>query len=156
MATRQLLPETASRAQYIESLGYASTVTAALANQDLDTLLETIPWDPFVEPARAMAGAYGTGVNSEFLQGLKRELFDRFHVAQTVSGAGPSHALWYSLSEDENTRGKNGVGLIKPAAELVSSRLGALGHGVREVFLTKPSPKGATIHYSSKNQVNRR
>ena len=156
MATRQLLPDAVSRDQYIESLGYTSTVTAALANHDLNTLLETIPWDPFVEPARAAAGAYGKGVNPEFLLGMKRELFDRFHVAETVSGAGPSHALWYSLSEDENTRSKNGVGLIKPAIELVSTRLGTLGHSVREVFLTKPSPKGATIHYSSKNQLNRR
>ena len=70
--------------------------------------------------------------------------------AETISGAGPSHALWYSLSEDQNTRRKNSVGLIQPAIELVSTRLGALGHSVREVFITKPSSRGATIHYSPK------
>jgi len=147
-ATRKVLPDAVSREQYVESIGYASTVTAALANNDLDTVLETIPWDPFVEPARAAAGAYGNGVSPELLQSMKRELFDKFHVADTVSGAGPSHALWYRVSEDENTRKKNGVGLIKPAIELVSARLNALGYVVREVFITKPSPQGATVHYS--------
>jgi hypothetical protein len=87
---------------------------------------------------------------------MKRELFDKFHVAETVSGAGPSHALWYSLSEDENTCKKNGAGLIKPAIELVSARLGTLGYIVRDVFITKPSSEGATIHYSCRDQVNRR
>jgi homoserine kinase len=156
MATRQLLPDSASREKYVESIGYASTVTAALANHDLDTLLETIPWDPFVEPARAAAGAYGNGVTPEFLQSVKREMFDKFHVAETVSGAGPSHALWYSLSEDQKTRRKNGVGLIKPAVELITTQLGTLGHSVKEVFITKPSTKGATIHYSPKDQLDRR
>jgi homoserine kinase len=148
MINRQLLPNTTSREKYVESIGYASTVTAALASQNLNTLLETIPWDPFVEPARAAAGAYGKGVSPVFLQDLKRELFANFHVAETVSGAGPSHALWYSISEDRAKRATNGVGLIKPAIELISNRLGTLGHNVREVFITKPSSKGATVHHS--------
>jgi homoserine kinase len=156
MSNRQLLPNTTSREKYVESIGYASTVTAALANHDLDTLLETIPWDPFVEPARAAAGAYGNGVTPDFLHSLKSELFEKFHVAETVSGAGPSHALWYSLSEDQNKHEKTGVGLIKPAIEHLSGRLGILGHSVREVFITKPSCKGATVHPFPEGLLDRR
>jgi len=148
MINRQLLPNTTSRENYVESMGYASTITAALAGQDIDTLLETIPWDPFVEPARAAAGAYGNGVTPRFLQDLKHELFSKFHVAETMSGAGPSHALWYSISEDQAGRAANGVGLIKPAVDLISSRLATIGHSVRQVYITRPSAKGATIHNS--------
>jgi homoserine kinase len=154
-ATRELLPQTVSREQYVESMSYASRLTAALAKGDLNTLIETIPWDPVVEPARAAAGAYGSGVDAEFLQWEKRELLDKFHVAETISGAGPSHALWYCISEDQDRRKNDGVGLIKPAIELVSDRLRALGHNVKEVFITKPSSKGATILYSARSPRDR-
>jgi homoserine kinase len=153
-ATRELLPLTVSRGQYIESMSYASTRSAAFANGNMSALLETLPWDPVIEPARAAAGVYGKGVDADFLQQEKRLLIEKFHVAETISGAGPSRALWYSISEDRKRRRKDGVGLIRPAIGLVTERLGSLGHGVREIFTTKPSSKGATIMHSS--QLTRR
>jgi hypothetical protein len=47
-------------------------------------------------------------------------------------------------------RRTNSLGLIQPVIELVSTLLGTFGHSVREVFITKSSSKGATIHYSPK------
>jgi homoserine kinase len=144
-ATREILPFTVPREQYVESMSYASTISAAFANNDLETLLETLPWDPVVEPARAAAGVYGKGVDANFLREEKEILVKKFHTAETISGAGPSRALWYSISEDRKMRRKDRAGLIKPAIEIVSGRLGSLGHSVRKIFVTKPSSKGATV-----------
>ena len=72
-------------------------------------------------------------------------MLERFHVAETISGAGPSRALWYSITQDRRTRRKNKVGLIRPAIELVSNRLESVGHRVRTFTITRPTAKGATI-----------
>jgi len=72
-------------------------------------------------------------------------LLGKYHVAETISGAGPSRALWYSISEDHNRKRKNKVGVIQPAIALVTDRLRSVGYEVQEVFITKPSSRGATI-----------
>jgi len=72
-------------------------------------------------------------------------LLKEFHVAETISGAGPSRALWYSISESRRLRRKRHDSLVDSAIKRVSSRLRMLGHDVRHVFVTKPSVKGATI-----------
>jgi homoserine kinase len=149
-AAREVLPLMVPREHYVESMSFASRISAALAHGDLGALLETLPWDPVVEPARANAGVYGKGIDADFLQEEKKLLIDRFHVAETISGAGPSRALWYSISENRRKKAKDEEGLIKPAIELVSNRLGSLGHSVREIFITKPSSKGATIMHSNR------
>lgn len=149
-ATREVLPQTVPREHYVQSMSLASRISAAFANCDLNALIETLPWDPVVEPARAAAGVYGKGVDANFLKEEKRLLIEKFHVAETISGAGPSRALWYSISEDRKKRAKDKVGLIKPAIELVSNRLASQGHSVREIFITKPSSKGAMIMHSSR------
>lgn len=144
-ATRQLLPVAVPRRQYVQSMSYAARISVAFATGNVGAILETLPWDFVVEPARADGGAYGKGIGSKFLLEEKKLLLEKFHVAETISGAGPSRALWYSISEERKTRSTNKVGLIRPAINLVSERLKSLGYGVREVFLTKPSSKGATI-----------
>lgn len=144
-ATRQVLPETMSREQYVNCMGYVSKISAAFAANDVKVIIETLPWDPTFEPARADAGCYGKGVDARFLREEKEMLLKQFHVAETISGAGPSRALWYSLSENRHFRRKRQTGLIDTAIEEVSIGLRSLGHCVQEVFVTKPSIEGATI-----------
>ena len=144
-ATRQLLPAAVPIHAHIQSMGSIARVSAAFAMCDVNAILETLPWDDIVEPTRADGAVYGRGVDSRFLQDEKKMLFDRFHVAETISGAGPSRALWYSISEDRMQQRKNRTGLIQPAIALVSDRLESLNYKVRKVFLTRPSTKGAII-----------
>jgi homoserine kinase len=144
-ATRYLLPSAVPTSAHIRSMGYVARVSAAFAMCDVNAVLETLPWDEFVEPTRADGGVYGRGVDSRFLLDEKKMLFDRFHVAETISGAGPSRALWYSMSEEHKQQRKNKTGLIQPAIALVSDNLKSLGYEVRDVYLTRPSAKGATI-----------
>ena len=149
-ATRNSLPHTVSMKAHAESLGYAAKAAAAFAARDVNAIIDTLPWDPVVEPARANAGVYGKGISAEFLLEEKKLLLERFHVAETISGAGPSRALWYSITEDRRAKRKNKVGLIRPAIELVSNRLESLGHRVSTFTITKPTSKGATIVRSHK------
>jgi homoserine kinase len=144
-AARQLVPSQVKTSEHVRSMGHAARISAAFAKGDVQAILETLPWDAIVEPARADGGAYGRGVDSGFLLDEKKTLLEKFHVAETISGAGPSRALWYSISEDLKKRRKNKIGIIHPAIALVTYRLRSLGHEVLEVFLTRPSSKGATI-----------
>lgn len=144
-ATRQSLPETVSREQYVSCMGYISKISAAFVSCYVNAIIETLPWDPTFEPARAEAGCYGKGVNAQFLREEKKMLLKEFHVAETISGAGPSRALWYSISENRRLRRKRHESLIDSAIERVSTRLRLLGHDVQQVFVTKPSIEGATI-----------
>jgi homoserine kinase len=144
-AARQLVPSQVQRAEYVRSIGHAARVSAAFAKGDVRAILEALPWDTIVEPARADGGAYGKGIGSGFLLAEKKILLEKFHVAETISGAGPSRALWYSISEDIKRRRKDKMGTIEPAIALVTDRLRSLGHEVLEVFRTRPSSKGATI-----------
>jgi len=144
-AARQLVPNQIQTTDYVRTLGHAARMSAAFATRDLETILRSLPWDEIVEPARADREGYGKGVSSAFLFEEKKALFQKFHVAETISGAGPSRALWYSLSEDLKCKHKNKIGIIRPAIKLVTDRLTSLGHEVQQVFMTKPSPRGATI-----------
>ena len=144
-ATRQALPEAVSRVQYVNAMGYVSKISAAFAAHDIKGIIEALPWDPTFEPARADAGCYGKGVDAQFLREEKETLLKEFHVAETISGAGPSRALWYSLSEDRRFRRKKQTGPIDTAVQVVSTGLRSLGHDIREVFVTRPSIDGATI-----------
>jgi homoserine kinase len=144
-AARLFVPEQLQMVEHVQSIGRAARIAAAFANGDVNAILETVPWDGLVEPARANGGVYGKGVDSNFLLEEKKILLREFHVAETISGAGPSRALWYSISEDHKHRRKNRTGIIQPAIALVTDRLRTLGLEVREVFMTKPSSKGATF-----------
>jgi len=144
-AARNSLPPVVSMRTHTECMAYASKVSAAFAVRDVNAILETLSWDPVVEPARANAGVYGKGINADFLLDEKKLLLEKFHIAETVCGAGPSRALWYSISEDQKVKRKNKVGLIQPANELVSNRLESVGQKVHAFALTKPTAKGATL-----------
>ena len=142
---RRLVPFQIKTTEHVRAMGYAGRISAAFAQGDVQAILETVPWDGVVEPARANGGLYGYGVDSNHLWEEKKILLEKFHVAETISGAGPSRALWYSISEDHNQKRKNKIGIIQPAIGLVTDRLKSLGYEVREAFVTKPSSKGATI-----------
>jgi homoserine kinase len=129
-------------------MGYASRISSAFAAGNVDAILSTIPWDPLIEPNRADAGIYGKGIDSVFLKEEKKLLLEKFHVAETISGAGPSRALWYSISEEEKALKRDKAGIVNPAIGLVKDRLKSQGHQVLETFVTKPSTKGARIIYS--------
>jgi homoserine kinase len=144
-ATRNSLPPAISMQKHTECMAYASRLSAAFAARNVKAILETLSWDPVVEPARADAGAYGRGIDSGLLLEEKRRLLAKFHVAETVSGAGPSRVLWYSISEDRKAKCRNKVGLIQPAIELVSNGLESVGHKLRGVTFTKPTARGATL-----------
>jgi homoserine kinase len=144
-AARRSLPSHVPTKELVRSMGYVAQISAAFAKGDVGMILQALPWDGVIEPARAESGVYGMGVDSGFLAKEKRLLFHKFSVAETISGAGPSRALWYSISKDLSNRRKNKLGTIQPAIALVTERLKTLGHEVQEVFLTKPSSKGATI-----------
>ena len=152
-AARQVLPESVSREQYVRNMGYVARISAAFAKSDIRTIIQTLPWDGFVEPTRAEAGSYGRGVDSKFLREEKEILLKDFHIAETISGAGPSCALWYSLSENNKSLRKRKGSLIDGAIEQVSTRLQSLGHNVEEVFITKPSVKGAILKSTAKSRT---
>jgi len=149
-ATRQVLPETVSTEQYVRSMGYVARISAAFAQSDIRTIIQTLPWDSFAEATRAEAGSYGRGVDSRFLREEKEILLKEFHIAETISGAGPSRALWYSISENNRSLRKGKVSLIEGAIERVSTRLQSIGHNVVEVFVTKPSIKGVALKSTAK------
>ncbi len=143
--TRHLVPSTVAKDKYIASMSYVSVISAAFARKDVKSIIETLPWDFVVESARADGGAYGDGVTSIFLREEKQILAERYHVAETISGAGPSRALWFSIREDTKMKKKNRRGTINPAIEFVSERLESLGHKIQQVYVTRPSWKGAVI-----------
>ena len=142
-AARQFVPSQVKMVEHVQAMGHAARIAAAFARGDVGAILETVPWDGIIEPARAVGGLYG--VDFSYLWEEKRMLLRKYHVAETISGAGPSRALWYSISEDHNRKRKNTVGVIQPAIALVTDRLRSVGYEVQEVFVTKPSSKGATI-----------
>lgn len=142
-AARRLVPAQVKMPEHVQAVGHAARIAAAFAKGDIHAILDAVPWDGIVEPARALGGLYGVEFNHLWEE--KRMLLDKYHVAETISGAGPARALWYSISEDHNQRRKNKVGTIQPAIALVTDRLRTVGYEVREVFVTKPSSKGAII-----------
>ena len=143
--TRSLVPSIITKANYIASMSYASVISASFARKDVGSILATLPWDFVVESARADGGAYGEGVTSLFLHEEKQVLEERYHVAETISGAGPSRALWFNIRQDIKTKKRNRIGLIKPAIEFVSERFETLGHKIQQVYITRPSRIGAVI-----------
>lgn len=142
---RRLVPFQIQTTEHVRAMGHAGRISAAFAQGDVPTILETIPWDGVVEPARANAGLYGAGVDANHLLEEKKILLKKFHVAETISGAGPSRTLWYSISEDHNRKRKNNAGTVQPAIEFVTDRLTSLGYEIQKAFVTKPSTKGAII-----------
>jgi len=142
---RKVLPQMVSREQYVKAMSYAARTSAAFASGDVNGIIKSIPWDPVIEPARADAGCYGKGIDADSLLKEKQMLLERYHVAETISGAGPSRALWYSLSEDRRARRRKQMSVIDGAIERVSMNLESAGHKVLEVYRTRPTARGAHV-----------
>jgi homoserine kinase len=142
---RHFVPVQIPKQDYVASLGWVSTLSASFALHDVKSIIETLPWDSVVEVARADGQVYGDGMTAKFLYEEKRSLLKTYHVAETISGAGPSRALWFSICEDAKVKRKNHAGIINPAVQVVTERLESIGHKVERVFITKPSAAGAVI-----------
>ncbi|MDW8092381.1 MAG: hypothetical protein RMJ06_01650 [Nitrososphaerota archaeon] len=131
---------------YVEGISRASSVAVGLITGDLRLAFENAPFDPVVERFRAEAGVYGAGYSWRDLYEEKERLLERYGVAMTVSGAGPSRLLWYEVSSNEGQRGERP---IDRAIEEVSEGLRSRGHAVEEIIFTAPSPSGVEVISSS-------
>ncbi|MEM3031506.1 MAG: homoserine kinase [Nitrososphaerota archaeon] len=140
---RRAVPEVLGRNKHVEIVGRASLAAVGISTSDIELVLSSVLYDPYVELARADAGVYGHGVDGRALVGEKLELFRRYHVVETISGAGPSRLLWFKISEN---RGKEGERPVDRAVELVSDNLLSAGHRVWRIFHTGPSASGCQIY----------
>lgn len=142
-AARKPVPTSIPREQYIEMISRVAAISAGFAIGNTSLILENIAWDRVVEPARANAGIYGEKVTESALMEEKRHLLKTYHVAETMSGAGPSKALWYSIREDAKVKRKNKIGTIEPSIRYVKENFERLGYTVEKLFQTRPSAHGA-------------
>lgn len=83
---------------FVVQAGLISAMTAALVTGNIERVLQLAWGDRFHELRRADSGAYGPFSYDEFRR-IKVRLFEAFHVALVVSGAGPNIAVLYSKKE---------------------------------------------------------
>lgn len=98
---RRVLKRPVPKNDLVYQTGLASMITAALLTGDTNRFLELVWGDRFHEKRRADARLYG-GFNSREFEEIKRELFGRFHVGLSVSGAGNNMQIWYNKDEHPN------------------------------------------------------
>jgi len=139
---RKAIPLKLDLKTHIEVTARAAAAALALAVGDYDFFLKAVSHDPFVECVRADAGVYGGGVDCKQLMDEKKRLLRRYHVAETISGAGPSRVIFYKTSENRGELGKRPVDAA--VSEVVES-LEKNGHRVLEVIETKPDQFGCII-----------
>jgi len=140
---RKAVPEQVSGRHLVEAVARSSLAAACLAASDVDLLLRCVLYDPYVELARADAGVYGRGVGRHTLLAEKLELYKRYHVVETISGAGPSRLLWYKLSE--NTGGE-GTRPVDRAVEIIRDNLASAGYRISRIYHTRPSTLGCQLY----------
>jgi len=133
---RKAVPASVEGDAHVEMMSRIAAISAGFASGDADMILENIAWDIVVEPARANAGVYGKGFNYHMLMEERMRLYRECWVAETISGAGPSRALWYNVQRRRH---------LGKAIRYVSDRLGQLGHRVEGSIRTSPSLKGAQV-----------
>lgn len=133
---RTAVPASVEREAYVEMMSRIASVSAGFASQNTDMIIENIAWDMVIEPARANADVYGRGFNDHRLMEEKMKLYREYGVAETISGAGPSRALWYNLRRAKN---------LGKAIKCVSEGLSGLGYRVEATVRTRPSAKGASV-----------
>ncbi len=98
---RRVLARPVPKDLLVHQTGLASMVTAALLTGNTDRFLELVWGDRFHEPRRANKGCYGD-FNAREFEGLKRYLFETFHVGLSVSGAGSDMDVWYNKDRHPN------------------------------------------------------
>ena len=140
-AARKALPEMLEVRRHVAVASRTAVAAAALALSDLDLFLKAVYLDPFVEVARATAGVYGPWLDGEKLVEEKQRLFKLYHVAEVISGAGPSRLLLYKKSEN---RGDYGGRPVDEALQEVLEGVEAGGGRVLEVFETVADLYGCT------------
>lgn len=140
---RKALPNMISKEDHISSLGHACMVSSGFSSSNVKMIIDNIAWDDVVEPARAKAGVYGSSISWKALKEEKEELLERFNVAETISGAGPSRVLWYSVSDNEGF--VKGDRPIDKAVDYVINRIKNHGYGIEEIIFTRPSLIGARL-----------
>ena len=141
-AAREVIPKSIRMEDHIRSLSQGAMVTAGLLCGDLKRVFRHISFDHVVEAARANAGVYGDAYNWETLLEEKQTLLDRYNVALTISGAGPSRLLWYDVEENS---GKDSRRPIDEAVRLVKENLERRGYKVEDVIYTMPARQGAAL-----------
>ena len=141
-AAREVIPKSIRMEDHIRSLSQGAMVTAGLLCGDLKRVFRHISFDHVVEAARANAGVYGDAYNWETLLEEKQTLLDRYNVALTISGAGPSRLLWYDVEENS---GKDSRRPIDEAVRLVKENLERRGYRVEDVIYTMPARQGAAL-----------
>jgi len=139
---RTALPVNVDVKKHIEAAARCSLIAYSLAKDDIDLLLEVVSYDPYAEPVRADTGIYGEGINRETLMQEKKILLERFHVAETISGAGPSRLLWFRKSENQKTGSERP---IDEAVKLVVRNLEKHGHKAVSIIETEPSNVGCQL-----------
>lgn len=132
---RSVVPRLIPREAMVENVSRVAAVSAGFITGDVECILKNIAWDIVVEKARADSRVYGNGIDWRFLEEEKLHLFKEYGVAETISGAGPSRILWYSISRHS--------GVIEEALGYVVDRIRELGYGVEAIFKTRPSEMGA-------------
>lgn len=141
-AARAVIPASVRMEDYVKGISHVSMVTAGLIHRDLRRVFRHVSFDYVVEAARANAGVYGEDYSWDVLLEEKEVLLERYNVALTISGAGPSRLLWYDLEENSVDSSKRP---IDEAVKLVTENLERRGYRVEEVIYTTPDRQGATL-----------
>jgi len=135
---REALPRAVDVNRYVEAAARCSLLSYALATGDVDLLLEVVSYDPYAETFRADAGVYGAGIDGKSLAEEKKTLLRQFHVAETISGAGPSRLLWFKKSENRQRE----KAPITQAVNYVVDNLEKQGHRITKIIETSPRRRG--------------
>ncbi|MEM0348810.1 MAG: hypothetical protein QXD24_01315 [Candidatus Caldarchaeum sp.] len=138
-AARKAVPQNIATSVHVRIAAETALAAAAMAQGDVDLFLRAVLMDPFVEPARADAGVYGSGYTAQKLLQEKQELYRRFGVSLVISGAGPSRLILFNRARN---MGKVGERPVDKALEKVVQGLDEDGIRVLEIFETFPNTTG--------------
>ncbi|MEM0090098.1 MAG: hypothetical protein QXE40_04175 [Nitrososphaerota archaeon] len=132
---RKAVPTFVHKSDVIGNISRVAAVSVGFVTGDVECILRNIAWDTVVERARADSQVYGNGIDWRFLEEEKLYLFKKYGIAETISGAGPSRILWYSISRHSQ--------VVDEALGYVVDRIKELGYSVEGIFKTYPSGIGA-------------
>lgn len=132
---RKAVPDFVHKSDMVGNVSRVAAVSVGFVTGDVDCILRNIAWDTVVERSRADSQVYGSGIDWKFLEEEKLYLFKKYGIAETISGAGPSRILWYSISRHSQ--------VIDEALGYVLDRLKELGYEAEAIFKTYPSEIGA-------------
>ncbi|MDW8084013.1 MAG: homoserine kinase [Candidatus Caldarchaeum sp.] len=138
-AARKAVPSSVEMSVHVEVASKVAAASAAVCLGDVGLFLRSVVFDPLVECSRADAGVYGVGVTCRKLLEEKRVLFERYGVAEVVSGAGPSRLLLFDRKENKQEVGRRKID--EAVAELIR-RLEESGTRILETIETRPSMLG--------------